>query len=292
MRDASGHTTRAARAAWATSLVLAFVAGGCAGFRHGSTQTEVEGQVLSAAFGPGAKRLDVESNYDATLRTYVADKGPPDYIYVVSSTQVQLVYVARDEVAVFQRSAWSVEGHVSVVAPIPDALATRLSPADQARLGARHGAPDAPTVPPPALPTLADTVALCRAIQTSPEVPVACQFTYVEGAPAMLLVFPNLETATAYWEAVTQYVDEPFCRAANAANRPAFFMIALAADERARVYACEANEWSDCSISAPRRTSPCERPRPHFLRASSPSCSARKARISSAMARMRFHSST
>jgi hypothetical protein len=60
----------------------------CAGFRHGYTLARVEGQVLNAAFGPGAQRLETESRFDGSLRTYVADKGPPDYIYVLSSTQV------------------------------------------------------------------------------------------------------------------------------------------------------------------------------------------------------------
>jgi hypothetical protein len=238
-------------------LVVALLAplAACTTWQHGYTLAEVEGQVLQASVGPGAERLELESRFDPSVRTYVANFGAPDYVYVVSRTQLQLVYLASDELVVFQRSGWSTASRVTARGPVPDALAEHFSPRDRARLAARRGeAPEAgpgaePAPPgpaePPAAATLADTVALCRAIQTSPDAPLSCQFTYLEGAPSMFLVFPDAATATAYWQTVSQVVGQPFCDAANAANRQALVVVALAESALARVYACEAAEWSN-----------------------------------------------
>lgn len=248
MRQASGRGVAGVRAvALALALGLAVAAGGgCASFRHGFSQARVEGQVLRATAGPGAERLEIESDFDPSVRTYVADRGLPDYIHVVSSRQVQLVYLERDEIAVFQREGFDPTSRVSVRSPIPEAIVARLPLRERARLETlrRVGAGDEPETPSGAPPTLADTVALCRSIQTSPEVPIACQFTYLEGVPAMFIVFPDLDTATSLWSAVTRHVGTPFCAAANRADRRALFVIALAENELARIFACETQTWS------------------------------------------------
>src|SRR5262245_7799421 len=74
------------------SLVL--VGGGCAGFRHGYTLDQFQGQVLRVkGGGPGAERLRIESDYDASVRNFVAQNDAPDYLFVGDRSTLYLIYL-------------------------------------------------------------------------------------------------------------------------------------------------------------------------------------------------------
>ena len=105
---------------------------GCTAFRHGSTTTAYQGQLLPAATGPGAERLKIEMAYDRALRTYVGDKGIPDYVLVESRNKVALVYIDRDEVAVFTRR-FSSDSQIGLLKRIPDSFLEHVTESDRAR---------------------------------------------------------------------------------------------------------------------------------------------------------------
>jgi hypothetical protein len=95
----------------AVALVLA----GCAGWRHGSTLEQYEGQVLPVAGGGvGAQRLEIESVYDSTVRDFVGQHGPPDYLYVAGRSDLRFIYVEGPLVAFFRRPWWTSKSQVTV----------------------------------------------------------------------------------------------------------------------------------------------------------------------------------
>lgn len=93
--------------------------------------------------------------------------------------------------------------------------------------------------------SIADAVETCRSVQDSQEVPIGCEFDYVDGKPAIFVVLPNLDTADEYWQSMSEAVGVPFCDAANSANRQAILFVSLADTGESRLYSCESDEWTD-----------------------------------------------
>lgn len=97
-------------------VVLAIILGqiaGCAGYEHGYTTSRYAGQWLQLSESgtstlPGDVRLQIERNYDPALDTLVASKGLPDYIHVVNTESLELVYLSEDKVYLLKRAGLSV----------------------------------------------------------------------------------------------------------------------------------------------------------------------------------------
>lgn len=107
----------------------------CAGWRIGSTMNEYQGQVLRVSNdGPGAKRLELEVAYDPTLRNFIAQNEPPDYIYVESQYAVQLIFIRDDRIIRFQRPRFNPKSRAVVTDGIPGPLSGLFSREDQKRL--------------------------------------------------------------------------------------------------------------------------------------------------------------
>jgi hypothetical protein len=96
----------------------------------------------------------------------------------------------------------------------------------------------------PAANTFAAAVQACKQIQATAEIPIGCSVEYIEGAPAMVVGFGSLDDATNYWDVMAEHVAEPFCEAANSANRAAFVFVVIL-DKAARPFLCELDEWGD-----------------------------------------------
>jgi hypothetical protein len=106
----------------------------CSGIRHGATIGDYLGQTLVARDGPGAKRLEIEMAYDATVRNMVAQYGTPDYILVESNTRLRLAYLMDDRVLLFERRVLQRMSHVMMLDPIPADFALLFTRADQDKL--------------------------------------------------------------------------------------------------------------------------------------------------------------
>lgn len=125
----------------ALALVLVF---GCAGWHHGTSLDEYQGQVLRIRDGgSGAERLKTEAAYDPSIKHYVEQTGQPDYLLVVDRYQLQLMYIEDDQIVVFQRTTWNPKSQATVTDGIPDPLASLFTRLDQDRLkearSRRHG---------------------------------------------------------------------------------------------------------------------------------------------------------
>jgi len=99
-----------------------------AGYRHGLTERDVRGQVLNAQSGPGKDRLEVEMEYDPTIRNFVgAQASPPDYIYTQDRHDVQLIYLKDARIVYFQRGSLMPNSKATVTDGIPEPLESLLS---------------------------------------------------------------------------------------------------------------------------------------------------------------------
>jgi S1-C subfamily serine protease len=81
--------------------------------------------MLSATTGPGARRLEIEENYDPTVEGYVEDHGVPDYIYVVSTSKVHLIYFEQQRFVTFTRG-FSSRSEFTEQQPIPATMLTAI----------------------------------------------------------------------------------------------------------------------------------------------------------------------
>lgn len=108
---------------------------GCAASRHGATTRDFEGYLVPVDSRPGSFRLQVEKDYDSTLKNFVLGRGEPDYIFVVDRNQVKLVYLKAGEVAIFKRS-FSSNSKVSVEKELSPDITVRLK--KQARYAFMH----------------------------------------------------------------------------------------------------------------------------------------------------------
>lgn len=107
---------------------------GCAGFMHGYTTRQYEGQVLRADAGPGARRLGLEKAYDPAVRNWLDQNGVPAYILVKSAKEVVLVYFDPPRSIFFKRSGMNTTGRVSIQNSISEQISQFFTPADQKRL--------------------------------------------------------------------------------------------------------------------------------------------------------------
>lgn len=114
-------------------LTVFILSTGCAGWRHGSTTREYEGQMLSASIGRGAKRLEIEVNYNPVIRGFVQSRRTPDYIHVVSNYKTQLIYIEEDLLVTFIRG-FSASKTQKTEEPIPNAMLALVSRSDQQRV--------------------------------------------------------------------------------------------------------------------------------------------------------------
>ena len=93
--------------------------------------------------------------------------------------------------------------------------------------------------------TIAETMQLCKKIRTSPELDIGCEVRYVEGKPAMVVVFPHAEAVRKWWTGMTKYVAASFCFAAVTAHQEAFVFLGIKDTQQARRYSCEMQEWGE-----------------------------------------------
>ncbi len=111
---------------------------GCSGLVHGYTQASYEGQVLRCDSEGGARRLEIEMNYDATIRNWV-NQSKPDYLLVKSGSEVELFYIGDGRTVLFKRG-FMPESAISVEEGIRKDVAVFFSREDQNRLASRPAA--------------------------------------------------------------------------------------------------------------------------------------------------------
>jgi hypothetical protein len=92
--------------------------------------------------------------------------------------------------------------------------------------------------------TLSETMQLCKKMHASPELGIGCDVRYVEGKPAMVVVFPHAAAMRALWTGKTKYIAASFCFAAVTANQEAFVFLGIQDTHQARRYSCAMQEWS------------------------------------------------
>lgn len=115
--DAARQRTVSPRRSALVTMLLMGILSACSGLRHGATTLDYQGQLLRVrATGPGAERLDIESDYDASVRHYVQDNGKPDLLLVVDSSTVQLIYLDADRVVQSKRGGLSPNGALQAAA--------------------------------------------------------------------------------------------------------------------------------------------------------------------------------
>jgi hypothetical protein len=229
-------------------VALVLVAGlvGCTGFvrgfRHGATRSEREGRMLRADSPAGSRALEIEAAYDRGIRTYVEDKGAPDYVAVISRDLVTLIYVERDEVAAFQRPPRSSRSTVKVLAPINDHGLRLLETEDRDAVLARRAAalPPDPALADPGAPTVSGVAKSCHEIELSENDGKRCAVGYSESDTFLWIDFGYPQD-----EAFGSAPDlaRRFCAATNASGRRGFVRFRVEARERA--YACELARWGE-----------------------------------------------
>ncbi len=113
------------RAALIVVLVAAVTA--CAPMRR-DTASRYQGIMLNGR-DLGAGEIDRLGASDPTLASYVASHSQPDFVYVATPTDVELVYRARSTLAHFHRPAPDAPSVVTEVTPLPNGVLNVL-PAD------------------------------------------------------------------------------------------------------------------------------------------------------------------
>jgi hypothetical protein len=101
-------------------LTLAVTAACGAGLRA-TPETRYQGIMLNART-LGAQQLQDDMARDPTLRAYVESHGPPDFIYVASPTDVELVYYLASRLVHFRHHADTGETTVTEQEPLPTPL--------------------------------------------------------------------------------------------------------------------------------------------------------------------------
>jgi len=97
----------------------------------------------------------------------------------------------------------------------------------------------------PQINTISDAIAACREIQESAEIPVACGVKYIQGQPAMLMAFANVQEAEEWMEVLGEVVAIPYCNAANQSGREAFVVTIVRSVKKGKMLRCENWEWSN-----------------------------------------------
>jgi hypothetical protein len=70
----------------------------------------------------GAEVIGRATASDPTLRAYLAKQGQPDFVYVASPTDLELVYQSDSRLAHFHRETPDAPSTVSEVTPLPSPL--------------------------------------------------------------------------------------------------------------------------------------------------------------------------
>lgn len=112
-------------------LLIVSIIVGCTAFEHGFTYNEVKNRLLITESGIGQKRLNIEKEYDKTIKAFVAGAGTPDYIYVKSQFHVQLIYLEQNYVADFKRSIIDLASEVTKTEGISSELMEKIDFANQ-----------------------------------------------------------------------------------------------------------------------------------------------------------------
>jgi len=223
------------------ALIAVFAAfAGCAAMRHGWSLSSYQGQLLRVASSGGATALEIERDVDPTLRNYISDKGLPDYIFVESDDEVYLIYVERDEIAIFYRESYPVSA-VAQQKPINQEALVALEEEDQKRilearaadLSSRLGWAEVREEP----LTLADVIQRCLAASLTGQ---SCDVVYDDGIPTIVFRF---EEELADVPPALPGVAQEYCLAANRANRLA--IVTMVDESRAISFACELGRWGD-----------------------------------------------
>lgn len=223
-------------------LVCAWLTGGlgCASLRYGFALDSYQGQLLRIASEAGARALEIESGVDPALRNHVSDKGPPDYIFVESDKQVFLIYVARDELAIFSRRTWPVSS-VTLQRPISQETLELLEKADRKRvvdarareLASRLGSAEVRQ----GKLTLADGIQRCFEESRTGR---TCDVVYTDGIPTM--IFDSAEDLDGAIPGLPGVARE-YCRVANETSRMA--IVTMTHGTRAISFSCELGRWGD-----------------------------------------------
>lgn len=108
-------------------IPLIFILSGCSAFMHGYTQSDYLGfwwpvdQSQAEIEPSGMARIELEMDFDQTIKALVVVTGYPDYIFVGSEQQTKLAYLEDDKVFIFQRSFWSTNSKLLQVIPVDKA---------------------------------------------------------------------------------------------------------------------------------------------------------------------------
>jgi len=94
-------------------IILIFQFIGCAAGKHGWTTERYKGHWLKVSKDgskilPGNIRLKIERDYDPSLDLIVSMKGDPDYIHVINTNSVELVYLDENKIYQYKRSSLNV----------------------------------------------------------------------------------------------------------------------------------------------------------------------------------------
>jgi len=91
------------------AIVLSSCSSAVTGFSLGYTTNQYQGRWWKIIQNDsnqisGYKRIQLEIGFDSTIKTVVARKGLPDFIYVESTDRIDLVYVTEEMIYSYQRT--------------------------------------------------------------------------------------------------------------------------------------------------------------------------------------------
>lgn len=113
------------------------VAAGCGPLEHARTVDEYARRSLSTQSASGTKRLQIESDYDGSVRDFIERHGRPDYLYVADRNRLYLYYTPQDMAAIIIRDLLP-PGKVTKMGRIPGSLLTLLPPREIDRILTRR----------------------------------------------------------------------------------------------------------------------------------------------------------
>ena len=99
---------------------------GCAGIEHGANYQAYARRILATNSMDGEKILQIESNYDPSVHSYVHDFGKPNYLYIETMYELYFVYLSPVKCIRFKRPKLSNVGKVEILAEIPNDLLQRI----------------------------------------------------------------------------------------------------------------------------------------------------------------------
>lgn len=93
--------------------------------------------------------------------------------------------------------------------------------------------------------SVADAIAACKNIQKAQDIPVGCKLEYIEGNPAMFMLFTNLKDAESWMGALAEHIAVPYCDSANKTGREAFVVGLVNSTNQGKIFRCESWEWGE-----------------------------------------------